>query len=184
MSSPPTRPSEITLELSSNPRYLSGVRELISAVARRAGFTEMNCSQIALAVDEALCNVMRHGYAKRTDGRIWVHVDPREPAPSDPAIPPDQVPAEIRITIEDEARQVDPESIRGRDLEDIRPGGLGVHIIREVMDDARYEKRPGAGMRLTLLKRQGPGAKPTPGSAGRPTPGGCGCGDSPREDTR
>ena len=56
------------------------------------------------------------------------------------------------MVIEDEARQVEPESIKGRDLADIRPGGLGVHIIREVTDLAVYEKRAGAGMRLTIEK--------------------------------
>jgi hypothetical protein len=39
-------------------------------------------------------------------------------------------------------------------LDDIRPGGLGVYIIREIMDEVRYEKREGGGMRLTLTKRK------------------------------
>ena len=51
-------------------------------------------------------------------------------------------------------KQVDPESIQPRDLDDIRPGGLGVHIIREVMDEVAYEKRQGPGMRLTMIKHQ------------------------------
>jgi hypothetical protein len=60
--------------------------------------------------------------------------------------------AGLRIVIEDCGRQADPDAIKGRDLDDIRPGGLGVHIIREVMDQAVYEKRPAGGMRLTLVK--------------------------------
>jgi anti-sigma regulatory factor (Ser/Thr protein kinase) len=61
-------------------------------------------------------------------------------------------PGGVRIVIEDEARQVDPTRMKSRDLEDIRPGGLGVHIIREVMDEAVYEKRAPVGMRLTMVK--------------------------------
>lgn len=61
-------------------------------------------------------------------------------------------PGSIKIVIEDEAKQVDPEGIKSRDLDDIRPGGLGVHIIKEVMDHAVYEKRAQVGMRLTMTK--------------------------------
>jgi hypothetical protein len=63
-----------------------------------------------------------------------------------------RVPTGLRIVIEDLGRQTDPGAIKGRDLDDVRPGGLGVHIIREVMDEVVYEKRPGGGMRLTLVK--------------------------------
>ncbi|MBL8761417.1 MAG: ATP-binding protein [Phycisphaerae bacterium] len=140
----------IRIEMQSNPQYLAGARELISGVCRRIGFTEMCTSQIALAVDEALCNVMRHGYDKQTDRPIWVSLWPDTHAGK----------PEITIVIEDEARHVDPCQIKGRDLDDVKPGGLGVHIIREVMDRAEYEKRPGRGMKLTMVKKQPDHDKP------------------------
>ncbi len=145
----------IRLELTSNPLYLSGVREFIAGVAKRLGFTEMHCSQIALAVDEALCNVIRHGYDSDVDRPIWVMLTHAGDGPSG---------LRLEIVIEDEARQVEPCDIKGRALDDIRPGGLGVHIIREVMDQAVYEKRHGAGMRLTLVKVQAPTAVPAANS--------------------
>jgi serine/threonine-protein kinase RsbW len=135
---------DIRLELVSDPIYLVGARELVSSVARRLGFSEEGCSQIALALDEALCNVMRHGYERRKDGPIWVSIFPE----SDNG----RVEA-LRIVVEDEARQVNPEEIKSRDLDEIRPGGLGVHIIRQVMDEVVYEKRQPRGMRLTLVKK-------------------------------
>lgn len=138
---------QIRVEMLSNPLYLSGARDLVSAVAQRLGFTESNRCQVALAVDEALCNIIRHGYDRRPDGLIWLSVWPLADEGQGPG---------LRIIIEDEARQVEPEKIKGRDLADVKPGGLGVHIIREVMDEATYEKRDGAGMRLTMVKRQGP----------------------------
>ena len=138
----------LKLEVLSQPRYLCGARELVSTVARRLGFDELACSQIALAVDEALANVMRHGYDGRSDGRVWISVWPLD-ASDDCAC------GGIRIVIEDEAKQVEPDCIRGRDLDDVKPGGLGVHIIRHVMDVACYEKRECAGMRLTLQKMMG-----------------------------
>ncbi len=62
----------------------------------------------------------------------------------------------IEIVIEDDAMQVDPDTIRSRDLDDIRPGGLGVHIIREIMDEVSYARRDRRGMRLTLVKHLHP----------------------------
>ncbi len=135
----------VKLQITSQPRYLCGARELIQAIAKRIGFDEMSCSQIALALDEALCNVMRHGYQERTDGLIWVDIW----ATGDE----DDVPG-LTIVIEDEGGQVDPATIRSRDLDEVRPGGLGVHIIQQIMDSVRYEKREGGrGMRLILNKR-------------------------------
>jgi serine/threonine-protein kinase RsbW len=148
----------IRVEMLSNPLYLSGARELVAAVADRLGFSEEACGHIKLAVDEALCNVIRHGYDRRPDGPIWLTLRPV--AGSCCGAPGDE--PGLQIIIEDEARQVEPEQIRSRDLDEVRPGGLGVHIISEVMDDARYEKRDGAGMRLTMFKR----LRAAPGPAG------------------
>lgn len=134
----------IQLQMLSDPMLLSGAREMVLWVARRTGFNELDCSQIALAVDEALCNVFRHGYDRSTEGTIWMSIWPKAATETEQG--------SIKIVIEDEAKQVDPEGIKSRDLDDIRPGGLGVHIIKEVMDHAVYEKRPQVGMRLTMTK--------------------------------
>lgn len=140
----PVGDPEVRVEMLSQPRYLSGARDLVSAVAKRFGFDDQACGQIALAVDEALCNVIRHGYNRRTDAKIWMSIWPVEE--------PGQNPRGIIIVLEDEAPQIDPERIKGRDLEDVKPGGLGVYIIRQVMNTVRYERREAVGMRLVLVK--------------------------------
>ncbi|MBL9001651.1 MAG: ATP-binding protein [Phycisphaerae bacterium] len=140
---------EIKIEFRSNPAYLCAIREMVNLLSRRCGFSDGAANKIALAVDEALANVMNHGYEKRTDLPIWLSISRRESG---------GVTEGFRIVIEDEGRQVEPEQIKSRDLADIRPGGLGVHIIREVMDSVKYEKREGGmGMRLTLEKKLDPG---------------------------
>lgn len=141
----PAQAPHVSVEFFSQPRYLSGARDLVSAVAKRFGFDDTACGQLALAVDEALCNVIRHGYDRRPDGRIWVKIWPLSDA--------DAAAEGIRIIIDDLAQQIDPEKIKGRDLDDIRPGGLGVYIIRQVMDAVRFEKRTEGGMRLHMVKR-------------------------------
>ncbi len=140
----PHTPPHVVVELFSQPRYLSGARDLVSAVAKRFGFDDAVCGQLALAVDEALCNIIRHGYDRRPDGRIWLSLWPVSEDEGQPH--------GIRIVIDDLAAQIEPDHIKGRDLDDIRPGGLGVFIIKQVMDKVRYEKRPGGGMRLLMSK--------------------------------
>jgi anti-sigma regulatory factor (Ser/Thr protein kinase) len=148
MADPTTEP-EMQILMRSQPRWLAAVRALVGTVAQRLGFDEMRCGQISLAVDEALCNVICHGYKRREDGKLWINIWPLN----------DQT-GGLKIVIEDLAAQVDPAQIKPRSLDEIRPGGLGVHIIREVMDEVRYEKRSGPGMRLTLIKHLHPRRKP------------------------
>lgn len=142
------REPDLRIEMFSQPRLLAGVRALVSNLAQRAGFGELHCGQISLAVDEALSNIINHGYEKRCDGRIWLSIWMLE-ADHEHA-------SGFRIVIEDLAKQVDPSTIRSRDLEDIRPGGLGVFIMREVMDSVVYEKRRQGGMQVTMTKRVPP----------------------------
>lgn len=144
-----TRQPHLRLEMLSSPLYLAGARELVSCVADRLGMSEDACCHLKLSVDEALCNVIRHGYQNQHDRPIWISIEPMHDASRGVG---------MRVVIEDEARQVEPAEIRGRDLEDVKPGGLGVHIIAQLMDHVCYEKRDGSGMRLTLVKWSGPGA--------------------------
>ena len=136
-----TKPA-VEIRLLSDPTYLAGARELVLGLTRRLGFRQDESGRIALAVDEALANVINHGYQRQLGMPIWMFIWPE----SSPGVPG------LRIIVEDEARQIDPESICGRDLDDVKPGGLGVHIIREVMDSVVYERREKVGMRLIMTK--------------------------------
>jgi serine/threonine-protein kinase RsbW len=146
---PPLALSEpvLRIELVSRTLYLCAIRACIGEIAKRHGFSASQSGQIVLAVDEALANIMKHGYEGRQDGRIVLSVYPVVTAGSGPMSGPG-----LKMVMDDWGRQVDPVTIKSRVLEDIRPGGLGVHIIKAVMDQAVYERVPGAGMRLTLVK--------------------------------
>ena len=140
----------VELHILSQPRCAAGVREMVMALSRSLGFDNTAAGQIALVVDEAIINVIAHGYGRRMDGPIWLRVYPLDEVGSPNACC--CAPRGVRIEIEDEGRQVDPSGIQGRDLDDVRPGGLGVHIINHYMDEVRFEKRDGAGMRLTMTR--------------------------------
>ncbi len=132
---------------------VTGSLPLVRAVAEKMsashGAGDEDVLAIGLAIDEALANVIKHGYGGAPDQPIEVslEVDCEEGGPR------------LTVMIRDFGRQVDPATIRGRDLDDVRPGGLGVHIIRSVMDHVEYSCPEYGGMTVTMVKRIG-GRKP------------------------
>ena len=144
----------VELRIVSQPCYLCVARAAVNAALEKCGFDAPTCGKMMLAVDEALSNIMRHGYEGRDDGPIWVKLGPVNTDAGQM----------FSVVIEDRARQVDPGELAGRDLEDVRPGGLGVHIIRQVMDDVQYTRREGGGMRLVMTKRRAAGPNKHQGS--------------------
>jgi len=142
----------VRMEFRSCPTNLAAVRGCVENLAASAGFDAEWRFRITLAVDEALANVIRHGYCDRRDGSIRMTVS---------------VPAGggIRIEIEDECPAVDPSAIPSRDLDEIRPGGLGWHIIRETFERADWNPRGDCGMSLVLERGPQPAALPVPPSS-------------------
>ncbi|MBC23038.1 MAG: anti-sigma regulatory factor [Phycisphaerae bacterium] len=133
---------QLQIKLLSDPQLLGPVRGIVKASAEKAGFDADSASHLCLAVDEGLANIIRHGYESDHEQPIWMSI----------WFEADDQPG-LTIHIEDEAQQVDPSTIRSRDLEEVRPGGLGVHLIQEIMDECSWEKRGDKGMILKLRKR-------------------------------
>ncbi len=127
-----------------DPSQLASVRERVRTEAHAAGFAEDVVTRMTLAVDEALSNVIRHGYGGPCDKPIDVKIE-RITRQND---------EEIKFTIRDFGQQIDPARIAGRPLTDIKPGGLGVHIIKSAMDDVVYAPADGGGMRLVMRKKK------------------------------
>jgi anti-sigma regulatory factor (Ser/Thr protein kinase) len=116
---------QVRFALPSDPRYLPVVRGAIAPLAAAIGWDERECRAITLAVDEALANVIRHAYGNRPDGLI--ELECRENADG------------LEITLLDNGEAPDKANICARELGCDQPGGLGTHIIREVMDTVSYE---------------------------------------------
>ncbi|MBN2447677.1 MAG: ATP-binding protein [Phycisphaerae bacterium] len=130
----------IDLELPSDSSVLPGVRKQLRAWTHNRGWSEHQIGEIVLAVDEAFTNVIRHGYKGRTDGCVKLTV--RETTQPDG----------IEISIRDFCQSVDLDRICGRDLDDIRPGGLGVHLIHAMMEKVEYSHAEGGGVLLVMRK--------------------------------
>lgn len=133
--------TRIELSLSSDAAAMIFVRTLMEKAAELCGFDEKQAGGIVLAVDEACTNVIRHQYDGRGDGRIDLTAEVDEAA------------AALRIIIRDYGPLRDAALFHGRRLDEVRPGGLGLHLIRQVMDEVKYSAAEGGGMRLELCKR-------------------------------
>jgi anti-sigma regulatory factor (Ser/Thr protein kinase) len=112
----------------SDPRYLPVVRGAIGPLAEAMGWEESDCRAITLALDEALANVIRHAYHNSADGLI--ELECRESADG------------LEFIMLDKGDAPDRSKICAREVGCDRPGGLGTHIIKDVMDRVSYEARP------------------------------------------
>ncbi len=132
----------VHLRITADPEDLPRVREALGAVLDQVGFDPAEAGKIVLAIDEALANVIKHGYGGSCEEPIDIRISSIEEGGR----------SGIRVSIRDFGQQVEPSTISGRDLEDVRPGGLGVHIMRSVMDEVAYDHADPEGMRVTMTK--------------------------------
>jgi len=142
----------LKLELPSHPQVLSVVRSAVQQFAAVVGFNEDECRSIILAVDEALANIIRHAYGDRYDQTIELTCRRLGPdLGTDPGTPLDQVRDGLEFILIDHGLPADPAQLKGRDLEDVRPGGLGMHLINQIMDQVCYQALPDRNQ-LRLIK--------------------------------
>ncbi len=135
----------LRMELRSDPEMLCVVRNALGQLAATLGFSEPECRAVVLAVDEALTNIIRHAYLGDPEQPIEasfrrIHV-PRDGGGNDA----------LEIVLEDRGTAVNPKKMCGRALEDVRPGGLGLHFIRECMDTVEFSRSNGRNQ-LRLVK--------------------------------
>ena len=128
------------LRLPARADRLKVIRQAVRSALEYLVCEDEMTEEVILAVDEACQNVVRHAYGGRDDGEIAVEL--RRDGD------------DFLVDIQDFAAPVDLEAVKSRDLDDIRPGGLGVHLIREIMDDVQFVTPPaGVGNLLQLRKR-------------------------------
>ena len=119
---------------------LKDVRDAVRKVVLDCGCSDAVAGDIVIAVGEACQNIVRHAYADEPGGEFIVEVLRDGDA--------------VVVLLRDFAKVVDPDSIRPRRLDDLRPGGLGTHFMREIMDDVAFQEAPGTrGNLLRMVKR-------------------------------
>ena len=128
----------IEIKIPSEPKFLKIIRAVICQVCEIVGFSPEEGNNITLAVDEACSNIIKHAYGGSTDKPIHVTC----------TLFRDR----LEILLRDFGKKADINEIKSRELDDVRPGGLGVHLIKSVMDLVEYENRLDEGNQLQLVK--------------------------------
>lgn len=125
--------------------FLDEIREFVAGIAREAGFTEKEVYSIQLATDEAASNIIEHAYQGVKNGQIEISCKFQN--------------SSLTITLRDWGKLFDPSKVAQpnlkADLSDRKIGGLGIYLMRKLMDEVRYESSPISGNVLTLVKRKG-----------------------------
>jgi serine/threonine-protein kinase RsbW len=139
----------LTLHLESDLEGLAEVRAFVRECATTLGASPRAIDDLVQATDEASCNIMIHGYAGKP-GPIDVAIERRGEA--------------IAVTLSDRARTFDPTEGAPTDgtpspASPTRQGhmGVGVHLLRTMMDEVHHAARPDGGNELTLVRSIEPG---------------------------
>jgi anti-sigma regulatory factor (Ser/Thr protein kinase) len=133
------------LEVLSEARFLCVVRGAIEPLADIAGFSPPDCRAVTRAVDEAMANIIRHAYGNRPGEWIQVTCRLLESKVKGQRL------KSLEIVMWDRGVRFDPESVKERSLDEVKPGGLGLHFIRDSMDIMDH-RRFGTKNRLRLVK--------------------------------
>jgi serine/threonine-protein kinase RsbW len=126
------------IKVQSDPKYLSVIRAVTAKMGELYGLSESATEDIKLAIDEACSNVIKHAYGGDTHQSIRVRYKMTKKG--------------FEVLLEDNGVKAQPESIEGRNLDDIRPGGLGVHLIKRAFDIFQFDRRKRKGNRLRLVR--------------------------------
>ncbi len=123
--------------------YLDEIRDFVAEVAQQGGFSEKEVYSLQLAADEAASNIIEHAYEGVTDGSIEIDCDMQGNS--------------IVIIMRDDGASFDPSKVKQpnvkADLSERQIGGLGIYLMRKIMDEVHYEST-GKTNTLTMIKRK------------------------------
>lgn len=143
-SSAPNHP-RLAVAMAARLDELSGLQEQVARFGAAQGWPADWEYQVELAIEELVVNIVNYGFDEGHAGRVELALD--------------SAPDALTIVITDNGRPFDPfREAPPPDLDsnvDQRPiGGLGVHFVKTMMDEASY-RREGDRNRVTLVKRRG-----------------------------
>ena len=132
-----------SLQVPSSTENLALIREFVTTVGAQAGLAEIEIAKLELAVDEACANVIEHAYSHDASKEVTVSANYDGDS--------------ITFKIEDTGAGFDPTKIQQEELESLiakrKDGGLGMRLIKTLMDEVQYEIGPGQKNELRMTKR-------------------------------
>lgn len=124
----------------SRAEMLKPVRKIIREISQSQSCSEENISAMVMAINEACMNIIQHAYKEYPDGEIILEFWLKQNT--------------MLIKLLDFSETIDKSKIKSRNLNDIRPGGLGVHLMQKTMDKVEYLDNPdGQGNILQMEKK-------------------------------
>ena len=125
-----------TVEFSSHTSNLALMRNCVREFLDAYSFSEKERLLMVLGVDEACTNIIRYAYRLRDDQLIALSLEGSRTC--------------VRMRLRDYGEQVRPHEMKGRSHDMIKPGGLGLYLIRNAFDEIDYVlKRHGTELVLT-----------------------------------
>ena len=123
-----------------NAPTLAEMRDAVWAACRAGGCDEAQAEWWVVAINEACMNIIQHGYHLAADRQLRIELLADETM--------------LMAILSDNGETVRLEDLRPRELDELRPGGLGVRFMRELTDTMAYLP-PGDGWRnrLQMTKR-------------------------------
>ncbi len=129
------------LFMHNNIRQVSRIQDWLEAISPELGIDEMLIPGINLALEEAVTNVINYAYPKGTYGSIELDASLEG--------------NELKFILSDSGKEFDPtlrpEADINAGVEDRPIGGLGIHLVRQIMDSVSYERKEGMNI-LTMTK--------------------------------
>ena len=124
------------LEIKSDPANLKFVRKKVEDFCKENQLN-IDILKAKLAVDEALQNIIRYAYDFDKSKDIIIKIEKTNLN-------------NLKVELRDFGKRVSTSQIKPRDLDDIKPGGLGIHFIKSIVKGMSYEHQEDGGTLLTL----------------------------------
>jgi serine/threonine-protein kinase RsbW len=135
-----------TMQFAAKFEYLDEIREFVGDIARAGKFSEKDIYNIQLASDEAASNIIEHAYEGVSNGVLEISCGFKSGV--------------LTIILVDHGESFDPSEVPmpnlKADLSERKIGGLGLYLMRKLMDEVYYDADPkNSRNTLTLIKRKG-----------------------------
>ena len=123
----PHMADEVEITISSHPRWLRLVRQVVCEYALETGFDAQDAHAITLAVGEAVGNIIKHAYSGRTDRSFVLRCKADSSA--------------LEVSLSDQGEPFDPNLQPLQPPDELRPGGRGLYLMKTIMDEVAYTRQ-------------------------------------------
>lgn len=130
----------LKLNIAAYYKYVQIIKNATEKVMEFFGLNEEERYTIKLAIAEAAANIIRHSYKGEKDEEIIFYINKYDD--------------KFEFILIDHGQQVEKDKIKSRELDDLDDSGLGVHLIKSIMEEVTYEHISN-GTKLCMIKKIG-----------------------------